>query len=138
MLGHRSCGDYIATVVIGLGRGPAAPDLGTVWRWFGHHGGPAVLNVVLGTRRGAVANARPDDFAGGQLGDELLAKLAVAALTLPVDAETAPQVLGLYGRLLASERKAREREEAPGAGAILPNVRAMWRGLPAALKADLE
>jgi hypothetical protein len=135
VLAHKSRIDYIATIVIGLHRGPAPPDLGVVWRWFGFIGGPLVLDFLLGTHPEV---DRPGTFegVGGFLAqdarDELLRKLAVAAFMLPVEGHTATKWLRIYFRILKGERKA--QEAATTIESIMPNVIAMRDGLPSFMK----
>jgi len=127
--------DFVPVVVIGLHSGSATPSPGAIWKLFAYHGGPQVLEFVLGMDPDLTAPLRPERFgafAENHVRDELLKKVAAAALTLPFDGRSAPKLMDVYLRGLKDER--RDREPAPTLEAIRPNVVAMWGTLPPFLK----
>jgi hypothetical protein len=137
-MGHT---DWILFAAIGaqLYTGLSEQDVGVLWKLLGYHGGPLVVDFLVNPFHGQARPGRHDEvatFATDHVQAMLLRKLAVGALTLPVNAATAPKLLKLYARILESERRAAER--LPKVASILPNIHVMWEGLPGSLKDGLE
>lgn len=127
--------DYVLLVAVGLHPGPTTPSLGSIWKWFGLHGGAHVLDFLLSTDTGPnkpESREQVGDFVHAHVRAVLVRKIAVGVMTLPVDGHSASKVLELFLRGLKDERHA--PEPAPTLEAIRPNVTALWDGLPSFMR----
>ncbi len=127
--------DYVPVVVIGLQGGHTPPGLDSIWKWFGFHGGPHVLDFLLGITPDRIQPGRSGPLhtdAEGYVLDELLKRVAVGALTLPADGRSAPKLLDISLRGSRAVRSA--GESAPILEAMRPNLEAMWESLPPFIK----
>lgn len=127
--------DYIPVVAVGLQSGHTSPGLGATWKWFAYHGGPRVLDFLLGLNPDQIKPGRSEQSstdAEGYVRDELLKRVTVGALTIPVDGRSAPKLLDVHLHGLKVEGRA--RESAPMLEAMRPNLEAMWEILPEFIK----
>lgn len=126
--------DWLMSTAIGLPSrpGPAGQEDGTAWRLLGFLGGSHVVDSLVEPlpapgRPGTPGQVRA--FLHRNAEGLLRRKLMTAVMTLPVGQADSASLLKLYFRYIESERKAQER--APTVEGILPDIAAMWRGLPA-------
>jgi len=140
VLGQRGHGDWLVFSAVGWdpGRALSEQDLGVTWRLFGLNGGPLVVDALVGLHPVGgqpVPAGGVNAFFTEQAVDQLYCKVAVAAVGMRADPRSVPKLLDVFLRL--QKDAGRPPRAGPALVAIEPNARAMWDGLPEAIKAEL-
>jgi hypothetical protein len=122
---------YIIHCAVGLYRAPTGPDDGRILRLVGFFGGPCVVDALVTGQLDVAQPLKPDElpaFMSRFVGNQILIKALVAALTMRVDGRAGRALLRTWGRFEASER--RLRRAAPTADDLLPRVELMSQHFP--------
>jgi hypothetical protein len=116
--GRLGSTDWVAATVFGrrLYEGPVADDVELVWKVFAYRLGPLALDALVGRPLDAPEAPSAGDRAGASMADRLA--MAVAAMTLRVDEESAPKLIRLAARVREVEREAASRAAGPAFGPI--------------------
>lgn len=131
--------DFVPLVAAEPFTGRTSPCPGATLLWFAYHGGPWVLDFLIGTDTDLIKPDRPeqvDEFAENYVRDGLLKTVAVAARSLRVDSRSAMKLVNIYLGVLQDEQRVGGPDST--LDAIRPNVEAVWDSLPSSLKTEGE
>ena len=127
--------DWVGAMVLGprLYRGLEKGDVELAWKVVGYNLGPFVLEALIGSPGGALTDLSTVARADTSMSTADPLRTALAALTLPVNDETAPKLIRLAARLRQVEHESASRASA----AVFAPVR-MVGDAPSGFNAPIE
>lgn len=136
---HRR--DYIVNVVMGeaVARGVSERQYDLLWKMFGYHGGPHVLDAVISK---FTPIAKPDHADGvGQFFQEFAVntvkhKAAIATLTVPINLHTQLALIESFVKYVEIEKGSENASKAHTT--IVENIGAMMSALPFKIGTKLD
>ncbi|MBI2804301.1 MAG: hypothetical protein HYX68_04875 [Planctomycetes bacterium] len=99
VLDRIACPGYIHHHVIRLEEHTGEADLGAIWRHYGYHGGPLVLDAIIyGSGDGVKPAEVTDvgDFTKKSIELTTAVKALIAILTMPINEKTGPKILKFH------------------------------------------
>jgi hypothetical protein len=138
LLGNR---DYVSAVIMAdaVTRGLSERQYDLLWKLFGYHGGPHVLDAVISKVTPSSKPTGPNDV--GVFFQEFAVnavkhKAAIATITMPLNSHTQLALIDAFVKYVEIEKSSETAEKAHGT--IIDNIGAMMSALPFRIGTKLD